>query len=143
MKRFSVGVSVPVAAMFGAVLLVSSVATAAPKPDGYGAWATDCGHKVHACEYTYTTKDGAKGTQTVVIHYADAERRGWAYYYNADQKPWARVALPGNPKYNAKQMYWQKLNATGDGYEDYPTKGFCPAPKDGKATIPALPLPPK
>ncbi|MBM3981660.1 MAG: hypothetical protein FJ304_15560 [Planctomycetes bacterium] len=112
-------------------------------PTGYSEWATNCVAKAHTCSYTYTNKDGGKSTQTVAIYAGDADRRGWAYYYNADKKAWARVAVPGNPKYDAKVMYWQKLKASGDGYEDFPTKGFCPTAKDGTSPIADLPLPPK
>ncbi len=112
--------------------------------DTYGPWTTNKEKNRHECVYTYATKDGKTSTQTVVAYTAaDKDRHGWAYFYNAEGKPWGRCATPANPKYDAKQMYWQKLTAAGDGYEDYPTKGFCPAPKDGKSPIPSLPDPPK
>lgn len=129
---------------------VAPPAARAAAPDGYGPWATDCARKVHACQYTYSTKDGGKGTQTVVIYYADKDRSGWAYYYNTAPTPWARCALPGNPKYDAKAMHWEALKPDADGYERFKGKdgkyqpdGYCPAPKDGKSPIPLLPLPPK
>jgi hypothetical protein len=113
------------------------------RADDYGKWVKDEKKQVHSCEYSYTTKDGGTAKQTIMVYYADKDRTGWAYYYNAKQEPWARCAVPGNAKYDPKQMYWQKLNAKADGYEDYSTKGFCPAPKDGKSSIPDLPPPPK
>ncbi|MBY0460060.1 MAG: hypothetical protein K2V38_22315, partial [Gemmataceae bacterium] len=111
--------------------------------EGYSAWTTDCATKVRTCTYTYANKDGNTSTQTVVIYTDDPDRKGWAYFFNADKKPWARCAVPGNPRFDPAEMCWQKLNAKGDGYEDFPTKGFCPTAKDGKSPIASLPLPPK
>ena len=132
-----------------AALLVSGVARA----DEYGKWVKDEAKKTYTCEYTYDKKQpqaAEKGKQTVVIYYGDADRSGWAYYYNADLKPWARCAAPGNPKYDEKVMYWEALKPDQKGYEPFKDKdgkpeaaGYCPAPKDGKKPIPSLPLPPK
>jgi len=129
---------------------VAVLAVVAPKPDTYGLWTTECGHKIHACEYTFSTTDGVRRTQTVVIWYADKDRNGWAYFYNADSKPWARCAVPGNAKYDAKAMCWECLKPDGTGYEPFKDQngtpkplGYCPTPKDGKSAIPLLPLPPK
>ncbi len=127
--------------MLGLGLMLVGVGMA--RADGYGKWANDENKQVYACEYSYATKDGCASKQTVVIFYGDKDRSGWAYFYNTKQVPWTRCAVPGNAKYDPKQMYWQKLNAKGDGYEDYSMKGYCPAPKDGKSPIPDLPLPPK
>jgi hypothetical protein len=113
------------------------------RADGYAKWVNDEKKQEYTCEYSYSTKDGCTSKQRVVIFYGDKDRSGWAYFYNAKQEPWTRCAIPGNSKYNPKQMCWQKLNSKADGYEDYPTNGYCPTPKDGKSAIPELPLPPK
>ncbi len=133
-------------AVVPAVLALAAVATA----DEYGGWKKDEKRQVYTCEYKYEKKDSGYGTQTVAIYYADKDRSGWAYYYNAKNEPWARCAAPGNPKYDAKVMYWQHLKPDNSGYEAFEDStgqpqftGYCPAPKDGRAPIPALPLPPK
>lgn len=126
-------------------LLVCGLLLAAPtlaRADDYGKWAKDEKKQTHYCDYSYANKAGGTSKQTVVVYYADKDRAGWAYYYNAKQEPWARCAVPGNPKYDPKQMYWQQLNDKGNGYDDYP-KGYCPTPKDGKSPIADLPPPPK
>lgn len=117
--------------------------------DGYTKWVTDPVKKTHTCQYVYDNKSNAKSTQTVVVHYADPARKTWAYYYNAKMEPWARCAVPGNPKYEPKVMAWEALKPDAKGYEVFKDKagdpepaGFCPAPKDGKAIIASLPLPP-
>lgn len=120
-------------------------ATAA-RADEYGKWIKDEKKQVYYCEYKYekkgSTKDEPKyAVQKVQVYYADPDRKNYAYYYNAEDKPWARCAVPGHPKYNASVMYWQRLD--GDKYVDYPDAGYCPTPKDGKSPIPNLPLPPK
>jgi hypothetical protein len=125
------------------VLVPLLVNVGAAKADEYSKWAKDEKKQAYTCDYSYSTKDGTTASQTVVIYYGDKDRNGWAYYYNAKMEPWARCAVPGNVKYDPKQMYWQKLNAKADGYEDYPTKGYCPSPKDGKSAILDLPPPPK
>ena len=121
--------------------------------DGYTKWTKDETKKTHTCEYAYAPKEAAaKETpkQTVVVFYADKERAGWAYFYNAAQTPWARCAVPGNPKYDPKAMAWEALKPDGKGYEPFKDRkgeaypaGYCPSPKDGKSPIPDLPLPPK
>lgn len=131
----------------GALLLAAPVFA-----DEYTPYKKDEKKQTYTCEYKYDAKDPAakeKLKQTVVIYYGDKDRSGWAYYYN-DDKPWARVAVPGNPKYNAKVMYWEALKSDKSGYEPFKDKdgkpygdGYCPAPKDGKRPILDLPLPPK
>jgi hypothetical protein len=120
-------------------------ATNAPlMADGYTKWVADPKTQTISCDYEYQTKDNRKAYQKVVIYAADPERKTWAYFYNAKNEPWARCAVPGNPKYDPKVMTWQRLEPTKkDRYVDYPEKGFCPAPGDGKAPILNLPLPPK
>jgi hypothetical protein len=120
------------------------------RADGYTKWVKDLERQTYSCEYVYKTKDGNTNKQYVVIFYADADRSGWAYFYNSAAKPWTRCAVAGNPKYNAKAMYWEALAAEGDGYEPFKGKdgkvqpdGYCPTPKDGKNPIPTFPLPPK
>lgn len=139
-------------ARFVAVLVVGVQANGL-LADEYTKWTRDEAKKTLVCEYTYTPKEpAAKGPpkQTVVIFYADKERSGWAYFYNAAQSPWARCAVPGNPKYDPKAMTWEALTPDGKGYEPFKDRageaypaGYCPAPKDGKNPIPDLPLPPK
>jgi hypothetical protein len=121
--------------------------------DEYTSWKKDEVKKTYTCTYSYTPKDPAvtkKYEQTVVVYYGDKDRSGWAYYYNADNKPWARCAIPGNTHYNPKVMYWENLKPDGTGYDGFKDKdgkyyaaGYCPAPKDGKKPIADLPLPPK
>jgi hypothetical protein len=120
--------------------------------DEYTAWAKDEKRQTYVCEYKYDPKDPTlteKRKQTIVIYYGDEDRAGWAYYYNAANKPWARVAIAGNPKYSSKAMYWETLKADGTGYEPFKDKdgepfgqGYCPTAKDGKKPILNLPLPP-
>jgi hypothetical protein len=133
-------------AVVPAILAAAAVASA----DEYGGWKKDETRKVYACEYKYEKRDGGYSTQTVAIYYADKDRAGWAYYYNAKNEPWARCAAPGNPKYDAKVMYWEQLKPDGSGYQQFKDSkgaaqftGYCPAPKDGKSPIPSLPIPPK
>jgi hypothetical protein len=135
----------------GACVVLASVVGVA-QADEYGAWVKDTKKQCYTCDYTYKTKDGGMSKQSVVVYYADKDRSGWAYYYNAKQEPWARCAVPGNPKYNPKAMTWEKLAPDGKGYAPFQDTngkpqpdGYCPAPKDGKAAIPvlSLPLPPK
>ncbi len=132
----------------GLVLAVPALVRA----DDYTKWVKDETKHTYSCEYAYKTKDGKENKQQVVIYYADKDRSGWAYYYNnaATPMPWARCAVPGNPKYDAKVMYWEALKPDGDGYDKFKDKdgayqpaGYCPAPKDGKNPIQLLPLPPK
>ncbi len=117
--------------------------------DGYTKWVNDPVKKTYSCQYVYANKSTANSTQNVVVYYGDKERKNWAYYYNAKMEPWARCAVPGNPKYDAKAMTWEALKPDTSGYAPFKDKagdpepaGFCPAPKDGKAVIAALPLPP-
>ncbi len=122
-------------------LLVSAGFTYANE---YTKWVKDEKTKTLSCDYKYTNNDGKPATQKVVIYYADADRKNWAYYYNAKDTPWARCAIPGNAKFDEKVMYWQKLDdKKKDGYLDFPKAGFCPTPADGKTPIANLPLPPK
>jgi hypothetical protein len=136
------------------VAVVGVVLAGAPAFGGeYTGWQKDEQRQTYTCEYTYEPKDTAakvRSKQTVVIYYGDSDRCGWAYYYNAGSIPWARCAVPGNPKYDPKIMYWEALNQDKTGYEPFKDKkgeaspaGFCPTPKDGKTPIPAFPLPPK
>lgn len=130
-----------------ALILASSV-----RADEYTAWAKDEKKQMYVCEYKYDAKDPAvteKRKQTIVIYYGDTDRAGWAYYFNAADKPWARVAVAGNPKYNPRAMYWEALKADGTGYESFKDKdgdpfgpGYCPIAKDGRRAIGNLPQPP-
>jgi hypothetical protein len=80
----------------------------------------------------------------VLVYGKDSPRAGWAYYVNKDGKHWARCAIKGNPKYDPKVMYWQKITDDGKAYEDYKNvpAGFCPMPGDGNDPIPEIPDPP-
>lgn len=119
----------------------------------YTSWKKDEQKMTYTCEYSYKSSDSKakeQSKQKVLIFYGNKDRSGWAYYYNADNKPWARCAVPGNPKYDAKKMNWEKLTTDEKGYERFKDKsgdpepsGYCPTPKDGKDPIPDLPLPPK
>ena len=127
----------------GAVVAAALTATAA-QADSYTPWKYNAPEKRYECEYTYDTKAGKPAAQAVYAYdMTDKDRYGWAYFYNAKGEPWGRCAAPGNPKYDAKAMYWQKLNDKGDGYTEYPEAGYCPAPADGKKPIPQFPAPPK
>lgn len=143
MKSLRIGL-----AALGLVLAAAQVGRA----DEYTKWVKDEKKQTYSCEYAYKTKDGKENKQQVVVYYADKDRSGWAYYYNTapTPTPWARCAVPGNAKYDAKAMYWEALKPDADGYERFKGKdgkyqpdGYCPAPKDGKSPIPLLPLPPK
>ena len=127
-------------------------AHAAHAGDPYSKWATDEKKQKHTCTYTYKSNDPKVeyAKQNVVVYSADKDYAGWAYYYNADSKPWARCAIPGNPKYEAKKMYWEKMTPDEKGYEPFKDDkgqpqpiGYCPVPKDGVDPVPDLPLPPK
>ncbi len=136
---------------FTCVAILLSTATLA-FADEYTEYKRDEKKQTLTCEYSYEAKDPKTKEpkkQTVVIHYGDKDRAGWAYFYNGDT-PWARCAVPGNPKYDAKAMHWEALKGDGKGYEPFKDKkgeaypsGYCPAPKDGKNPIKELPLPPK
>ncbi|HEX3146583.1 MAG TPA: hypothetical protein VHR66_00680 [Gemmataceae bacterium] len=130
--------------LMATALLAASTANA----DEYGKWVKDEKQKTYVCEYKYETKASTKAkpdyaVQNAVIYYADPERKNWVYYYNAKSDPWARCAAPTHPKYDNTAMYWQHLGEDKHNYIDYPDKGYCPAPKNGKNPIPAFPLPPK
>jgi len=136
-----------------AVVLGLVTTTALLSAGDYTSWTKDEKKMTYTCEYSYKqadTKAKEPGKQTAVIYYGDKDRSGWAYFYNADNKAWARCAVPGNPKYDAKKMTWEKLTTDEKGYEPFKDKkgepepaGYCPTPKDGKEPIPDLPLPPK
>lgn len=126
------------------LLLMSGQARA----DEYGKWVKNEKEKILVCEYKYETKKSTKdkpdyNVQKVVIYYEDPDRKNFAYYYNAKNEPWARCATPTHPKWDAKVMYWQQLGGGKDSYKDYDIVGYCPAPGDGKNSIPTFPLPPK
>ena len=121
-----------------ALFLVGGIVQA----DEYGKWTKDEVKKTYSCDYKYANKTGGYSTQKVVVYYADPERKNWAYYYNAKDEPWGRCAIKGNPKYNSNNMYWQKLSTDKKAYQDYPEKGYCPTPGDGKDPVRDLPLPP-
>ena len=108
----------------------------------YSKWVKDDMKKTYSCDYKYPNKSGGYSTQKVVVHYADPERKNWAYYYNTKNEPWGRCATKSNPKYNTDMMYWQKLEGDKKAYQDYPEKGYCPTPGDGKDPVTDLPLPP-
>ncbi|WP_020475146.1 hypothetical protein [Zavarzinella formosa] len=127
-----------IAAVTGLLLLTGSL-----RADQYTPWVKDEKTKTYSCEYKYVTRANKPAVQNVVVYYGDNDRKNWAYFYNEQQKPWARCAVPGNPKYDQKAMYWQHIDATETKYQDYEDKDYCPAPKDGKNAIPSLPLPPK
>jgi len=125
---------------------LAALAVAVPAhADEYSKWTFDAAAKRYQCTYTYETKEKKQATQTVVAYPAGNERHGWAYFYNAANKPWAKVATVYHPQYNVNEMNWQKLNAKADAYEAFPGEavGYCPAPGDGRRAIPLLPDPPK
>ena len=105
-------------------------------------WVKNEKEKTYTCDYKYANKTGGYSTQKVVVHYDDPVRKNWAYYYNSKKEPWGRCAIKGNPNYDSNVMYWQKLNNDKKGYQDYPEKGYCPTPGDGKDPVKELPLPP-
>ena len=119
--------------------------------DKYTPWTKYQATKQYTCSYEYKTPTGGYSKQTVAVYYDDKDRNQWAYYYNADSKPWARCAIPGNPKYNPKVMYWENLTPDATAYEPFKdpagkpyAAGYCPTAKDGVDPIPTLlPLPPK
>ena len=125
-------------------LLLAAPAVAQPAGGKYTEWKKNETQNRYECQYVYPTKPGGMAKQTVAVYPKDNPRYGWAYFYNDQGKAWGRCATKGNPKYNAKQMYWQQLNQKADGYEDFKGQpaGYCPAPKDGKDAIPAFPDPP-
>jgi hypothetical protein len=108
----------------------------------YSKWVKNEKDETYTCEYKYANKSGGYSTQKVVVHYNDPARKNWAYYYNSKKEPWGRCAVYGNPKYDKNVMYWQQLNEDKKGYKDYPEKGYCPTPGDGKEPVSDLPLPP-
>jgi hypothetical protein len=127
-----------IATVAGLLLLTGSL-----RADQYTPWVKDEKTKTYSCEYSYKTKENKPAKQNVVLYYDDKDRKNWAYFYNEKKEPWARCAVPGNPKYDDKVMYWQHIDTSATKYVDYEEKGYCPAPKDGKNPIPNLPLPPK
>ena len=107
----------------------------------YSEWVKDEKKETYSCDYKYPNISGGYSTQKVVVYYADPDRKNWAYYYNTKKDPWVRCATKSNPKYNTNVMYWQKLDDDKKGYQDYPEKGYCPTPGDGKEPVTDLPLP--
>jgi len=131
---------------FSALLLAAPAFAQPQSPGGYTAWKRNDAQKRYESEFIYKNKSGGTSKQLVAVYPKDNPRSGWAYYYAAEGKgkAWGRCAIKGNPKYDAKAMYWQKLTADAGGYEDFKDqpKGFCPTPKDGTAAIPVFPDPP-
>ncbi len=109
--------------------------------DGYTKWVTDPVQKTHTCHYAYLNTTGTVSDQTVVVFYGDQNRRRWAYFYNARKEPWARCAVPVNPRFKAGVPVWEELTCDGAGYA--PLRGAArPTPKDGTKPVADLPLPP-
>ena len=125
--------------------LAAVLMTAAPAAaDEFSPWVKNEARNRWECQYTYQTAGGGTATNTVLSYPKGTERAGWAYFVSPEGKPWGRCATAGNPKHDPKQMYWQKLNAGGTGYEDYAGQaaGYCPTPAGGAAPVPTIPDPP-
>ena len=119
-------------------------------PIGYTRRVKDDTKGILACEYVYATNESGQNVLTTIVYFNDSDRNGWAYFFNSKQVPWARCAVPGNPKFDPNAMTWEKLKTDGSGYDVFRDesgnpkfRGFCPSPKDGVSAIPNLQLPPK
>ena len=76
-------------AAVAAVVAILALTAAPVRAEGkYSAWKKNDAKNRYECSYTYDTKEGKKAQQTVIVYPKDNPRYGWAFYHNAEGKPW-------------------------------------------------------
>ena len=108
----------------------------------YDGWRYSEVKKRYYTTYTYQSKTGGKASQNVLYYPRDKQRKNWYYYVNSKGQSWGRVAHKKHPSYKPGKMLWQKWDAKKKAWVNYPTKGYCPAPANGKNPIDMIPDPP-
>lgn len=109
----------------------------------YGSWNNNSESMSFSCDFKYPLVGGGFGRNKVVIYYADEFRKNWVYFFNEDNVPWVRCYIKPYSKTVPALSFWQFLNATKNGYENYSDSKHIPTPPNGISCIPKISLPEK